>query len=96
MTEQDHSHYLAMREFGADPLHVFLEGERRGLDPIARIRMVRAVFGLSLEDAKRMLNYADTGRCDGRWGWLNPEALACACAFDAAAAGDEPDRRERR
>lgn len=50
-----------MKNSGASPGQVFRQAVRDGLDPITRIRMVRAVFSLSLAQAKEVISQAEEG-----------------------------------
>lgn len=51
--------YEQLRAEGKSPREAFLEAKRNGLDGIAAIRMLRQIFGLSLEEAKRASQAAD-------------------------------------
>lgn len=60
MKPEDHSEYRDMQAKGASPEDVFLAAEKRH-DPFAGIRAIRAVFGLSVEDAKGVMIRAHGG-----------------------------------
>ena len=57
----DFTKYSSLRVAGTGAADVYLIAKRDGLDLFARIRMLRSVYGLSLESAKRILVEADTG-----------------------------------
>ncbi len=50
--KDDFSKYEKMRDVGASAEDVYREAARSGLDDITRIRLVRAVYSLSLAEAK--------------------------------------------
>jgi hypothetical protein len=52
----DFTKYRRMRDEGADAAAVYRCAVDDGVDPITRLRMVRAVFGLDLGDAKEVMN----------------------------------------
>jgi hypothetical protein len=55
----DFSKYKYMQLNGRCPEEVFYIARRDGLDPIALIRMIRAVFGLNPHDAKVVMQTAN-------------------------------------
>jgi hypothetical protein len=55
----DFSKYESMRQGGSSPEEVYRQGSADGLDPIARIRLIRAVFALSLGQAKEVVVRAE-------------------------------------
>jgi len=60
--DDDFSQYEAAREAGRDPLGAYHAAKAAGLDPFARIRMLRAVYDLSLLAAKDISVRGDTGQ----------------------------------
>ncbi len=50
--KDDFSKYETMRDAGASAEDVYLEAARDGLDNITQIRLIRAVYSLSLGEAK--------------------------------------------
>jgi hypothetical protein len=50
----DFSKYERMKDAGSSPEDVYREAARSGVDPITRIRMIRAVYSLSLGQAKEV------------------------------------------
>jgi hypothetical protein len=60
MNPEDHSEYREMQAKGASPESIFLAAERQH-DSFAAIRIVRAVFGLSLDAAKEVMIRAHGG-----------------------------------
>lgn len=50
----DFRKYEAMRDEGTDPNQVYLAAKADGLDPITLLRLLRAVFALSLTEAKEV------------------------------------------
>lgn len=58
----DFSGYEQGRDAGRDPLTAYLAAKGAGLDPFARIRMLRAVYDLSLLEAKDVATWGDTGQ----------------------------------
>ena len=57
----DFTKYASLRVEGGGAADAYLIAKRDGLDLFARIRMLRSVYGLSLESAKRIFVEADTG-----------------------------------
>jgi hypothetical protein len=55
----DFSTYVTLRTEGHSAEQVFARAERDGLDLITRIRMIRAVYGLSPGGAKEVMLRAD-------------------------------------
>lgn len=53
--------YIAMQVAGANPLAAYQAARSNGIDQIANIRMLRAVYGLSLHEAKIVAVEGDTG-----------------------------------
>jgi hypothetical protein len=53
---EDFRRYEAMRDAGADPQAVYQAAQREGLDGIALIRLLRAVFSLTLREAVDVRN----------------------------------------
>src|SRR5262245_4064920 len=53
---EDFRRYEAMRDAGADPQAVYQAAQRDGLDGIALIRLLRAVFSLTLREAVDVRN----------------------------------------
>lgn len=51
----DFSKYAAMRDAGSLPEEVYREALRDGVEPITRIRLLRAVYVLSPRDAKEVV-----------------------------------------
>jgi hypothetical protein len=51
----DFTKYRRMRDEGADAAAVCRCAVNDGVDPIPRLRMLRAVFGLDLRDAKEVM-----------------------------------------
>jgi hypothetical protein len=51
--------YELMKTAGASPERVFLQAARDGIDPITRIRLIRAVFSLTLGKAKEVVVRVD-------------------------------------
>ena len=54
MAESDFPKYAAMRDQGCSATEVFRAAKAEGLSAIEQIRLLRSVFGLSLDDAKRI------------------------------------------
>jgi hypothetical protein len=50
----DFSKYERMKEAGSAPEDVYREAVKSGVDPITRIRMIRAVYSLSPREAKEV------------------------------------------
>ena len=50
----DFSQYESMRDAGSSPEEVYRAATRDGLDSITRIRLIRAVYSLSLRQAKEV------------------------------------------
>jgi methylphosphotriester-DNA--protein-cysteine methyltransferase len=59
---EDLSKYQLLKSNGRDPLSVYLVAKEDGHDPFARIRILRAIFGLTLKEAKSISFQADTGK----------------------------------
>jgi hypothetical protein len=57
----DFSKYETMRDSGSSPEDVYREAARLGVDPITRIRLIRAVYSLSAGQAKEIVTRADGG-----------------------------------
>ena len=57
----DFSEFENMKSKGADANQAYLRSKQLGLDPFAQIRMLRAVFGLTLEQAKEVTVTAGGG-----------------------------------
>jgi hypothetical protein len=57
----DFTKYASLRRDGTGAEDAYLIAKRDGLDLFGRIRMLRSVYGLSLESAKRISVEADTG-----------------------------------
>jgi hypothetical protein len=55
----DFSKYEMMKDAGSSPEDVYREAGRRGVDPITRIRLIRAVYSLSLVQAKEVVVRAE-------------------------------------
>lgn len=53
--------YVAMQVAGADPVDVYRAARSNGVDQIASIRMLREVYSLSLDEAKKIGFKGDTG-----------------------------------
>lgn len=53
--------YELMRAQGTDAHGAYLLAKNDGLDQIVSIRMLRAVYGLTLDDAKKVCFKVDTG-----------------------------------
>jgi hypothetical protein len=51
----DFSTYEKMKDAGASPEDVYREAVENGVDPITRIRLIRAVFSLSPGEAKEVV-----------------------------------------
>jgi len=58
----DLSKYELIKSSGSAPLSVCIAAKNDGHDAVSHIRILRAVFGLTLEEAKRVSVEADTGR----------------------------------
>jgi ribosomal protein L7/L12 len=56
------SKYESLKSRGIGALDAYLSAKRDGVDQIASIRMLRAVYGLSLEEAKKVSFQGDTGQ----------------------------------
>ncbi len=52
MFNDNFSEYVVAKESGADAAATYQLAEKNGLDHFARIRMLRSVFGLEIEEAK--------------------------------------------
>lgn len=52
----DFSKYEAMRDNGLSDIEIYRQGGEDGLNVIDQIRMLRKVFSLSLEEAKRVID----------------------------------------
>jgi hypothetical protein len=59
MMSDDFSKYEAMRNSGSTPEDVYQAAVRDGVDDIARIRLIRAVYSLSLKQAKELMGRAE-------------------------------------
>ncbi|RYG64740.1 hypothetical protein EON80_18675 [bacterium] len=57
--KDDFQRYEQMRDSGQTPHQVYRQGESVGLDFLQRLRMLRAVFGLGLAQAKEVMIQAD-------------------------------------
>ena len=55
----DFSKYEMMKGAGSSPEQVYREAVRSGVDPITRIRLIRAVYSLSLGQAKEVIVRAE-------------------------------------
>lgn len=53
--------YAALRDTGASPVEMWRQAEADGVDQIARIRLVRELYGLSLVQAKAVMVEARSG-----------------------------------
>jgi hypothetical protein len=58
----DFSIYNQMQKDGVSPLDAYLYAKENGFDALKRIRMLRYVYDLSLEDAQRISFKGDTGQ----------------------------------
>lgn len=54
--------YESDRAHGATALDAYRSAASEGVDQIACIKMLREVFGLSLDEAKRVSFFGDTGK----------------------------------
>lgn len=54
--------YESLRSRGVDALGAYLAAKSAGSDQIMCIRMLRAVYGLSLDEAKKISFMGDTGK----------------------------------
>jgi len=54
--------YEAMRLAGRTAAQVYEVAKQEGVDSIARIRLIRAVFGLDLVEAKEVSSAVDNGK----------------------------------
>lgn len=54
--------YIQMRESGEDALAANSQAKKDGLDTLKRIRMLRAVYNLSLKKAQGVIFKEDTGK----------------------------------
>ncbi|PQO26658.1 hypothetical protein [Blastopirellula marina] len=61
LPEDDFAKYETLRQAGADAARTYAHGVADGLDPIARIRMIRGVYGLSLREAKEIKGQVEYG-----------------------------------
>lgn len=59
---EDFKEYVKLKESGENSLSVYLKAKENGVDALKRIRMLRSVFDLSLEDAQRVSFKGDTGQ----------------------------------
>ncbi|GLR12982.1 hypothetical protein GCM10007907_17720 [Chitinimonas prasina] len=59
MTQFDE--YVEMQAIGVEPLDAYLAARHNSLDQVTSIRMLREVYGLSLDDAKKVSFKGDTG-----------------------------------
>jgi hypothetical protein len=55
MTQDNFSHFESLKAQGYSPEQAYLEAEQQGLDFFAQIRMLRAVYQLSLPEAKEVM-----------------------------------------
>ena len=55
----DFTKYEAMRQAGAGPEDVYRAASQDGIDPITRIRLIRAVYSLSPGQAKEVMVRAE-------------------------------------
>jgi hypothetical protein len=55
----DFKKYEVMRNSGAEPEKVYQAAVHDGIDPIARIRLIRAVYSLSPAEAKEVMLRAE-------------------------------------
>ena len=53
--------YAELRDTGSGPKEVYLAAKETGLGLVDSIRMLRAVYGLTIADAKGVCVEADTG-----------------------------------
>lgn len=58
---QEFGKFEAIRSQGGDALAAYLVAASDGIDQITSIRMLREVFGLSLEEARKVCFLGDTG-----------------------------------
>ena len=59
---EDINKYELLKSSGCDPRSVYLEARNDGHDLVARVRILRAVFGLTLREAKKIGFEADSGK----------------------------------
>lgn len=59
--ENEFNKYKSIQLLGIGALEVYLASKEDGLDQITSIRMLRSVFGLSLDEAKKICFKGDTG-----------------------------------
>ena len=57
----DFSKYVSLKAEKIDPLGLYLAAKKDGLDAFARIRMLREVYEISLDEAKKISFKGDTG-----------------------------------
>ncbi len=57
----DFEQYEQLRDTGESSLAVYLRAKDNGVDKLTLIRMLRSVFELSLEEAKKVSFKGDTG-----------------------------------
>ncbi len=57
--QDNFSKYQSMKDTGSSPVQVYQEAVRDGIDPITRIRLIRAVFSLSPGQAKEVIIRAE-------------------------------------
>lgn len=55
------SKYESLKSDGVDALGAYLAAKNDGVDQIKNIRMLRTVYGLTLEEAKKISFKGDTG-----------------------------------
>ena len=54
--------YDLLKQEGATPVEMWRQAEADGLDQLARIRLIRKMYGLTLVEAKAVLVQAQTGQ----------------------------------
>jgi flagellar motor component MotA len=59
---EEFSTYDQMRKEGVSSLDAYLHAKKNGFDAFKRIRMLRSIYNLSLEDAQKTSFKGDTGR----------------------------------
>ena len=57
--KDDFSKYESLRDSGSSPEKVYQQAVKDGIDPITRIRLIRAVFALSPAQAKEVIVQAE-------------------------------------